>query len=94
MLEDLRGILLVSRLIILVGSGSPMGPKQTMPDWFSSGMIALPLRFCKMKAEIRNVTEGIRRRMGAKMQMEERDVSLGSRRWKPLPEGEFLDLDP
>ena len=31
---------------------------------------------------------------GAKMQMEERDVPLGSRRWKPLPEGEFLDLDP
>ena len=24
---------------------------------------------------------------GTKMQMEERDVPLGSRRWKPLPEG-------
>ena len=45
MLEDLRGIMLVSKLIILVGFGFPMGPKQTMPDWFSSGMIALPLRF-------------------------------------------------
>ena len=32
MLEDLRGILLVSKLIILVGSGFPMGPKQTMLD--------------------------------------------------------------
>ena len=31
-LEDLRGILLVSKLIILVGSGFPMGPKQTMLD--------------------------------------------------------------
>ena len=31
---------------------------------------------------------------GAKIQMEERDVPLGSRRWKPLLEGEFLDLDP
>ena len=29
-LEDLSGILLVSRLIVLVGSGLPMGPKQTM----------------------------------------------------------------
>ena len=29
-LEDLRGILLVSKLIILVGSGFPIGPKQTM----------------------------------------------------------------
>ena len=48
-----------------------------------------------MKAKIRNATEGIEKRMGgAKMQMEERDVPLGSRRWKPLPEGEFLDLDP
>jgi hypothetical protein len=28
------------------------------------------------------------------MQMEEKDVPLGSRRWKPLSEEEFLDLDP
>ena len=28
--EALRGILLVSRLIMLVGSGLPMGPRQTI----------------------------------------------------------------
>ena len=48
-----------------------------------------------MKAEIRNATKESKKRMGgAKMQIEEKDVPLGSRRWKPLPEGEFLDLDP
>ena len=31
---------------------------------------------------------------GVKMQMEEKDVPLGSQKWKPLPEEEFLDLDP
>ena len=49
MLEDLRGILLVSRLIILVGSGFPMGPRQIMLGWFSSGIIILPVRFWKKK---------------------------------------------
>jgi len=49
MSEDLRGILLVSRLIILVGSEFPMGPKQTMLGWFSSGIIMLPLRFWKWR---------------------------------------------
>jgi len=45
--EDLRGILLVSRLMILVGSGLPMGPKQIMLGWFSSEIIILPLRLWK-----------------------------------------------
>ena len=38
--------------------------------------------------------KGSEKEWGAKMQMEEKDVPLGSRRWKPLPEEEFLDLDP
>ena len=44
-LDDLRGVLLVSRLIIVVGSGLPMGPRQFMMGWFSNGMIMLFLRF-------------------------------------------------
>jgi len=39
MLEALKGILLVSRLIILVGSRSPIGPKQTMLDCSERGMM-------------------------------------------------------
>ena len=45
MVDDLRGILLVSRLMMLVGSGLPIGPRQTMLDCFSSKMIMSPLRF-------------------------------------------------
>jgi len=47
-----------------------------------------------MKAEIRNATQESEKEWGAKMQIEEKDVPLEYRRWKPLPEGEFLDLDP
>ena len=36
--EALRGILLVSRLIMLVGSGLPMGPRQTMLGCSDRGM--------------------------------------------------------
>jgi len=53
MLEDLRGILLVSKLIMLVGSGFSMGPRQIMLGWFSSGIIILPQRFWKKRMEIR-----------------------------------------
>jgi hypothetical protein len=38
MLEALRGILPVSRLIMLVGSGSPIGPRQTMLGCSERGM--------------------------------------------------------
>jgi hypothetical protein len=36
--EALRGILLVSKLIISVGSGLPMGPRQTMLGCSDRGM--------------------------------------------------------
>ena len=36
--EALRGILPVSRLIMLVGSGLPMGPRQTMLGCSDRGM--------------------------------------------------------
>jgi hypothetical protein len=42
---------------MLVGSGFPIGPKQIMLAWFSSGIIILPLRFWKKRAEIRDATE-------------------------------------
>ena len=44
MLEVLRGILLVSRLIMLVGSGSPMGPSQIMLDCSERGIVIELLR--------------------------------------------------
>ena len=44
MLEALRWILPVSRLIILVGSGSPIGPKQFMLDCLERGMMVELLR--------------------------------------------------
>ena len=42
--EALRGIQPVSRLIMLVGSGLPMGPKQTMLDCLDRGMMIEFLR--------------------------------------------------
>ena len=56
-MDDLRGILLVSRLIMLVEFGLPIGPKQTMLGWFSRGMITLLLRFWGRKAEIRGANK-------------------------------------
>ena len=44
MLDDLSGILLVTRLIMLVESGLPMGPKQTMLDCLDRGMMIEFLR--------------------------------------------------
>jgi len=55
-LDDLKGILLVSRLIMSIGSGLPMGPKHAMPDWSANGMITLFLRFWEeeeKRAEVR-----------------------------------------
>ena len=42
--EALRGILPVSRLIMLVGSGLPMGPRQIMLDCSERGMMVELLR--------------------------------------------------
>ena len=42
--EALRGILPVSRLIMLVGSGLPMGPRQIMLDFSERGMMVELLR--------------------------------------------------
>ena len=42
--EALRGILPVSRLIMLVGSGLPIGPKQIMLDCSERGMMVELLR--------------------------------------------------
>ena len=64
--EDLRGILLVSRLMILVGSGLPMGPKQILLGWFSSRIIIITPKILKIKAEMRNTVEGIGKRMKSK----------------------------
>ena len=47
MLEALRGILPVSRLIMLVGSGSPIGPRQTMLGCSERGMTVELLRTYK-----------------------------------------------
>ena len=44
MFEALRGILPVSRLIMLVGSRLPMGPRQTMLGWLDSGIVISFLR--------------------------------------------------
>ena len=44
MFEALRGILPVSRLIMLVGSGSPIGPNQIMLDCSERGMMVELLR--------------------------------------------------
>ena len=44
MFEAFRGILPVSRLITLDGSGLPMGPKQTMLDCSDIGMMIEFLR--------------------------------------------------
>jgi hypothetical protein len=55
-LDDLKGILLVSRLIMSIGSGLPMGPKHDMPDWSANGMTTLFLRFWEeeeKRAEVR-----------------------------------------
>ena len=42
--EALRGILLVSKLIMLVGSGLTMGPRQIMLDCSERGMMVELLR--------------------------------------------------
>ena len=42
--EALRGIMPVSRLIMLVGSGLPIGPKQIMLDCSERGMMVELLR--------------------------------------------------
>ena len=42
--EALRGILPVSKLIMLVGSGLPMGPRQIMLDCSERGMMIEFLR--------------------------------------------------
>jgi len=57
-----------------------MGPKQIMLGWFSSGIIILPLRFWKKRAEIRDTTEEIRREIESRDTGGERNVPLGSRR--------------
>ena len=55
-MDDLKEILLVSRLIMSMGSGLPMWPKHAMPDWSANGMITLFLRFWEeeeKRAEVR-----------------------------------------
>ena len=58
--EALRGILPVSRLIMLVGSGLPMGPRQIMLGCSDRGMkVEFPkgLEIMAKKGEIKNSRE-------------------------------------
>ena len=63
-LDDLKWILLVSRLILFVGSGFPIGPRHIMMDWFSRGIIKLFLRFWRRKSGNENASEKSKEKVG------------------------------